>query len=75
LGQTIAYVIPGCFRTHKNMSGWSNRRTIDQGSQANVQIGAVADQRIEKRTAPFTMSVMVRAAAIPHDVIATVHEC
>src|SRR5882762_3104017 len=48
LGQTIAYIIPGCFRTHENMSGWSNRGTIDQGSQGNVQIGAVADQRVEK---------------------------
>jgi hypothetical protein len=48
LGQAIAYIIPGCFRTHENMSGWSNSGTIDQGSQGNVQIGAVADQRVEK---------------------------
>ena len=46
--QAIANVVPGSFRTHKNMSGRSNRGTIDQGSQGNVQIGAVADQRVEK---------------------------
>src|SRR5690348_18111845 len=75
LGQIIADVVPGRFRTDKNMTGRPNGWTIDQRSQRNVQIGAVANQRIEKRTAPFTMRVMVRAATIPHDVIATAREC
>jgi hypothetical protein len=29
LGQTIAYIVPRCFRTREDMSGWSNRGTID----------------------------------------------
>jgi len=47
LGQTIAYIVPGCFRTHEDMSGWPNRGTIE-GARGNMQIGAVADQRVEK---------------------------
>jgi hypothetical protein len=39
-----------------------------------MQISAVTDQRVKKRTASFAMSVMVGVAAIPDDTIATAHE-
>src|SRR5262245_18041805 len=51
------------------MLGWSDGRIIDQSSHGDVDEGAVANERVEKRTTPLTAGVAAVFVAEDHQAV------
>lgn len=70
LRQTIGDLEPGRLRPHENVSGGPDRGIVSQCAHGDVDEGAVADHRIEQRTAAGAVRVMRAIIAEYHQLIA-----
>ena len=66
LWQVIGNVEPWCLGANENMLRWADTGAVNECAHRYMRILPLADDRIEKRTAPSTMQVVCKVIAVYH---------
>src|SRR4051812_7478461 len=74
LGQLVGDREPRRLRAHEDVVGRADGRRVDQGAHGHVDVGAVADDRIKQRAAPFAVRIVSLVGAVDQQAVGALRD-